>query len=365
MPLTLARRRPVLAATTLVLAALAAPAATQAAITPVATGLDNPRGLALGPDGTLYVAIAGTGGSGPCVQDPEEGRTCFGSSSKIVAIKDGAKTTIAKGVFSAAAPDGSFGAGIDGVSVGPDGAVYGIVSSGTKTQVRSLPKKWRAQAGGIVKVNGGQQSLLPSVSPFEWANNVDGVKNDRNSNPYGILALADGRLLIADAGANAIFQVKDGQTSLFAVIPPLPHRQQPVPTSLAVGPDGAIYVGELAFGGGPGGANVVRIPATGGTATVFAKGFTAISGLAFAPDGSMYVTELTLDIEKGKPGDVIKVAPDGRRTTLGGKGELIFPTGAAADASGVYVSNFSTLPAKTPKKSDFHGAGGMVVKITP
>jgi hypothetical protein len=29
------------------------------------------------------------------------------------------------------------------------------------------------------------------------------------------------------------------------------------------------------------------------------------------------------------------------------------------------VSNFSTLPAKTPKKSPFKGAGGALVKITP
>jgi hypothetical protein len=38
----------------------------------------------------------------------------------------------------------------------------------------------------------------------------------------------------------------------------------------------------------------------------------------------------------------------------------------AVDAAGaVYVSNFSTLPAKTPKKSHFKGAGGTLVKITP
>jgi hypothetical protein len=29
------------------------------------------------------------------------------------------------------------------------------------------------------------------------------------------------------------------------------------------------------------------------------------------------------------------------------------------------VSNFSVLPAKTPKKSPFKGAGGTLVKITP
>jgi hypothetical protein len=43
-----------------------APAATPPAVTVVMSGLDNPRGLALGRNGTLYVAEAGRGGTGPC-----------------------------------------------------------------------------------------------------------------------------------------------------------------------------------------------------------------------------------------------------------------------------------------------------------
>jgi glucose/arabinose dehydrogenase len=33
----------------------------------VATGLDSPRGLSFGPDGALYVAEAGVGGTGTSV----------------------------------------------------------------------------------------------------------------------------------------------------------------------------------------------------------------------------------------------------------------------------------------------------------
>ena len=62
---------------------------------------------------------------------------------------------------------------------------------------------------------------------------------------------------------------------------------------------------------------------------------------------------------------LLYVAPDGKRTRLGGK-KLMAPTGAAVDSTGaVYVSNFSVLPRRTPKKSPFKGAGGQLVRITP
>ena len=61
----------------------------------------------------------------------------------------------------------------------------------------------------------------------------------------------------------------------------------------------------------------------------------------------------------------MRVAPDGTRTRLGAN-KLMAPTGAAVDSTGaVYVSNFSVLPRKTPKKGPFEGAGGTLVKITP
>src|SRR5678816_3106149 len=45
----------------------------------IATGLTNPRGIAFSPDGGLYVAEAGTGGTmstvGQCTQDPNPSKS--------------------------------------------------------------------------------------------------------------------------------------------------------------------------------------------------------------------------------------------------------------------------------------------------
>ena len=56
----------------------------------IASGLDNPRGLAFGPDGALYVVEAGRGGSGPCTAfDLFGGPLCFGPSGAVTRVSHG------------------------------------------------------------------------------------------------------------------------------------------------------------------------------------------------------------------------------------------------------------------------------------
>jgi hypothetical protein len=98
-------------------------------------------------------------------------------------------------------------------------------------------------------------------------------------------------------------------------------------------------VGELTgFPFPVGEARVYRV--AGGSPTVFRSGFTAIIDVAFGGGGSLYVLEFAKGGLLGPPssGALIRVAPDGTRTTLIDEG-LAAPGGIAIRGRHAFISN--------------------------
>ena len=121
---------------------------------------------------------------------------------------------------------------------------------------------------------------------------------------------------------------------------------QAVPTSVALGPDGYYYVGQLT--GAPftvGAANVYRVHPGGGMPEVAYSNFTNIIDLTFGPDGSLYVLEIARAAipRFGLGGRLVRIEPDGTRTDVISGPPLIAPGGVAVGKDGViYVTNMST-----------------------
>ncbi len=346
----------------------------------VASGLNQPKKLTVAPDGCLIVALSGDGApSSECTSGEEP--ACLDHSAAIDRVTPwGSVSTLLGGLPSISSEGESAGPAearyaYGGLEVlyqdtaidpatgaapfGADGSLFGTLSR--------FPLWW-----------GGGPHVQASFGPFEAQNNPDkgagsGVElgeSPIDSDPYAFVPYRGGWVVADAAGNDLLFVSPWGSISVLAVFPtisetvppstlgpeqtePLPVQAQAVPDALAVGPDGALYVGEL--GGFPfnvGSSSVYRV-VPGHAPTVFASGFTAISDLAFDPAGRLLVLEIDqqglLDpaLESGlpSPGALIGVHRDGSKSLLASTG-LEFPTGLAVTPRGtVYVSNYGVLPA--------------------
>jgi hypothetical protein len=352
----------------------------------VAAHLNNPRKLFVGRDGALYVVEAGIGGRDKCLISGGT-PTCIGMTGAIAKIAGGAPQRVVTRLWSGARRDGRQAQGPADVLVRGK-TYYVLLQNGTidSRGVNSLGPDG-ATAGDLISTPAGraQPAVVFNFAAFEAAKNPDRGRGPGarfgsppiDSDPYALAAYRGG-FVVADAAGNDLLWVRpNGKVSALAVFPTQTVRLsrtdakkigapasmssisvQSVPSSVAVGPDGALYVGELTgVPFKPGTARVWRV-VPGRKPTVYASGFTNISDLAF--DGrDLLVLELsTRGLLAGRsPGALVRLRPDGKRRVLASKG-LLYPTGIAVRNGTIYISNNGLFPAT--------GAGpqGEIVSLT-
>jgi hypothetical protein len=348
----------------------------------IASGLNQPKKLTVAPDGSLIVALSGDGvAPASCTEGTQP--SCLDSSGAIDRVTPwGQVTTLLGGLPSVA--------GGEGEATGPSEArfLYGhleVLFQNTNINPTTGDESYGPAAGFLGDLVGfppfgGPGIVQASFGPFEAQNNPDGgagtavklgVESAIDSDPYSFVPYHGGIVVADAAGNDLLFVSPTGAISVLAVFPTIPEiaapgtlgpeqtspiefEAQAVPTSVAVGPEGALYVGEL--GGVPfnvGTSSVYRV-VPGQAPTVYARGFTAIGDIAFDRSGRLLVLEID---QKGifdpalskhelpAPGAIIGVHRNGTQTLLASTG-LEFPTGMAVAPDGsVYVSNYGTLPA--------------------
>jgi hypothetical protein len=129
----------------------------------------------------------------------------------------------------------------------------------------------------------------------------------------------------------------------------------PVPTAVAVGPDGGLYLGLLTgFPFTPGRAKVLRVSPTG-TLSDAVTGLTMIVSMTFGPDGLLYISQITEGFDfigpdeppSLRPGSVVRVLANGGMEKVADG--LNVPLGIAFDQAGnLYVTVNSTTPPGAP-----------------
>jgi hypothetical protein len=345
----------------------------QAAVEPtpfvVASGLQGPRGLRFGPDGNLYVAEAGTGGTtstiGQCTQIPSgpggPGPDTGGPSARISKISSGGKvTTVASGFPSVTIGPGGVN-GTMGVAdvVFLNGDLYALIGGGGCSHGNpELPS-------GVAKVDlkTGSWQLIADIGawlkthPTQYES-ADDFEPDGSL--YSMIAL-DGRLMMVEPNHGQVISISPSGGDIKQVIDISASEGHIVPTSIAAR-DGTLYVGNLnLFPIDPQWARILTItqsndsdnfapglaPPSGHHIVSSKAGFTTVVAIDFGPvDGLLYVLELSDGAGFPTPGlgKVVRVLHSGAIEDV--VTNLSVPSGMTFGPDRrLYVSNFGAAPA--------------------
>jgi streptogramin lyase len=386
----------VLAASLAGIAAVPAVAkATPASIkeTVVQGGLNAPRHLVLTRAG-LVVTEAGTGGpagasncaTGPATEGAGTSQYCTGPTGDIFTISSRGQTipvlsklpsVIEEAIQEVTGPSAiAYGHGQEAVTI--DDFLVNMDGSNSL-----LPKPFASAFGTLRLISHGKTRVVDlaafAAAHPQTAYSLGTVPGETayDSDPYDVIAYRGG-WVVADAGANDLLYVSaTGRVSMLARFPavteqvpagvfgnpaPISVDAQAVPTSVAIGPDGALYVGLLiGVPSDPGTSDIYRV-VPGHQPEIWARGLTSLTAIAFDRQGRLLATEFNtggLLSPPTVPGALVRISNHGRTVTTLPVPGLYQPTGLAVSANGtVYVSNYGDSTTSTSSQP------GEIVKIT-
>lgn len=307
----------------------------------VAQGFSNPRFIARGSDGTLYVTEAGVGGdevygdaatgTGEIEGDATPGATPVipspapidftqtrGYTGAVSSIGiDGTRTVLVDGLV-------SYGSGVGphGIALGAGEIYFAIGGVAIGLGIEPLPQE---NTVNRFVLETGELSTIASTGSFEVENNPDGT--DVNPNLYDMIHHPEGNLMVNDAGGNTLYNVDidTGQFTLAGVVPGIMELAgieldpdlgsgQPVPTGIAVSPANAVYIALLREFWPPEAPSILTWSNDGEfTPLDQSEPFQWTVALTVGPDSNLYASELfgPMTDQGPGPGRIVRLTVDG------------------------------------------------------
>lgn len=252
----------------------------------VASGLDHPKNLAFGADGSLYVAESGHS-NGTCPPPSQtQSVTSRGHTGAVARIApDGTLTRVATGLNSFCdlgdylGPSGILASGTDVYIL--QGVCTGDLSTAANASCAVSQPLLRLSVDGTTQ----------PVAQFISSGNGD-TPNVPDENPYGIAQGPDGAVYVSDGGNNAIWRFRPTATGMQRVSQPLvqfPH--DPTVAGLTVGRDGAVYVAIFGKAPWPAGSGRIARVTPDGRYTIVRSGLITPIGVAISPAGALYILQ--------------------------------------------------------------------------
>ncbi|HEU4563522.1 MAG TPA: ScyD/ScyE family protein [Gemmatimonadaceae bacterium] len=309
-----------------------------------ATGLTNPRGLAFAPDGNLYVAEAGIGGTnstvGQCKQQPEPfGPFTGGPSASIARVTpQGTVSTFATGLPSGKSAGGDVLGVSDVAFVGS--TLYALIEGGGCSHGNP------SQPNGIIRVNtDGSWSYIANLSAHYLTHPVARPEEEDfepDGSPYSMTQYR-GDFYVVESNHGSVERVTTSG-SIDRIMDVSRQKGHIVPTSITDW-NGDFYIGTLGtFPSVPGSLSILRVTPQGRIVREL-PGVSAVVGVLTDRQGRLFVLEAFTCPTSEPCGPTPASGRVLMRTASGGwtpvVAGLMFPTAMAFGPDGnLYISTF-------------------------